>query len=91
MGRGMVGFGFGRINEMTRWVDKSGLIQSADWPRMSQNDFELRFGIECRYSEKSNLIWRTCMSKLRQYYGGILSKMNKQSDKKKIKQLHIGN
>ena len=24
--RGMVGFGFGRINEMTRWVDKSGLI-----------------------------------------------------------------
>jgi hypothetical protein len=25
--RNGIGFGFGRINEMTRWVDKSGLIQ----------------------------------------------------------------
>jgi hypothetical protein len=60
----MVGFGFGRINEMTRWLHKSGLIQYADCNRMSQNDLELEFSLKCHYFKKSNLIWQTCMSQV---------------------------
>jgi hypothetical protein len=74
---------------MTRWVEKSEIIQYADGNRMSQNDLDVELRLECRYSDNSPNM--ADLHVTGQNYDGILCKIKRRSHNRRRNLSQIGN